>query len=332
MNRQVKAVLTFAPTLLIIAALVGAMTYDATSIPFYGVEGSGPIYFSSIFTADGGAWVGNCIYFVNFNLNSGGSWSSLGFYAQSGAQITVSSALVSTKVITMTVISTGANKTIEVYIPDFTPTNATNVTSWSYSATTGTLTMLTLDGTKTVVISASTTTTFRILDLVVAAFNFFGLSDISTPLFATISAFTTFFTSSSSAIILLITQIMTLVLFVSGSLIFWLTSFITFFINLFTIIGSIIDGTSSVQTGIGNMWTFFNFSAWVNFVPIVVFISWLDSLEKRRKQTGTDEIRLAIADLQLVSYVVGEVWNWTYTVFNFVFNVIMSLVGVLTGG
>lgn len=108
----------------------------------------------------------------------------------------------------------------------------------------------------------------------------------------------------------------------------WITRISSFFVTLFTIINSIIDGSYSGGT---NWWTAFNVSAWLDVVPVFAFIFWFDSLPKRAKRMGVNTLEVAIRDLQIATYIVGEVWGWTFTLFSFVVNSVMTFVGVVTG-
>ena len=54
-------------------------------------------------------------------------------------------------------------------------------------------------------------------------------------------------------------------------------------------------------------------------------------MDDRTTKGGRGYIELAVADLQIVSYIVGEVWGWLYLVINFVFNTAMSLASIVTG-
>ena len=77
--------------------------------------------------------------------------------------------------------------------------------------------------------------------------------------------------------------------------------------------------------------SYFGFTQWLPVIPIFLIVFWLISLDDRTTKGGSGYIQLAIADLQVVSYIVGEVWNWLYLVINFVFNTAMSLASIVTG-
>ena len=146
-----------------------------------------------------------------------------------------------------------------------------------------------------------------------------------------LTGFTTYFFTSVTSVVSLITQVMTLVIFASGSIIFWVTQFTATFINVFTEIGDIFDGTSVLVTGVGDMWVYFGFSQWLPVLPIFLIVFWLISLDDRTSKGGRGYFELAVGDLQIVSYLVGEVWNWTYLIINFVFNTAMTFMGIIRG-
>ena len=163
--------------------------------------------------------------------------------------------------------------------------------------------------------------------LIDQAFAYYGLAVAN--ILAVLTAFVVYFASSATAMISLIASIMTAVIFVAGSLIYWLNLFVNFFVGLFTAIGNILNGTSTIVTGLGDMWAYFGFATWASAVPVFAFILWVSSVSSRTAKSGRSNIEIMVGDLQIVTYLVDLVWNWAYTVFNFVVNIIMQFLSVI---
>lgn len=173
---------------------------------------------------------------------------------------------------------------------------------------------------------------FSVISQVNEGFTFFGLTGaVIGQIIPTITALAVWFSDSATAVVNMASATLSLIIFVSTSVIYWFTKMATLIIGIFTIIGDILKGTGSVNTFFGDVWTYFSFSSWVDFLPITAFIWWYSNLSRRSKREGISEVERIIRDVQLVSYAVGEVWNWTFTLFNFVVNSVMTFVSVVTG-
>jgi len=174
------------------------------------------------------------------------------------------------------------------------------------------------------VTDVTTGATFPFVDFLGNAFAFFGLvGAVTGTIYGMIFDFATWFGTSATMMVDLITTIITFIFFVGGFVISWFTRITTTLINLLTFIGSLFDGT--FIPGSPNIWVLFNVSAWIDAAPIIIIILWLDSISKRHHTTGRSDIEIMVGDIQIVSYLVGEVWQWTYTVFNFVWGTLNAL-------
>ena len=174
----------------------------------------------------------------------------------------------------------------------------------------------------------TTYASFSIIDTVNEGFTFFGLAgNVTGVIIPTITSLAGWFSDSATAVVDMVSGVLTLVIYVSGTVTYWVSAFSTFFINLFNAINRVAHGTG----GTTDWYTAFNVAAWIGVVPIFAFIWWYDLLPKRAKRAGVTMLEIAIRDLQIASYIVGEVWNWTFTLFNFVVNSVMTFVSVVTG-
>lgn len=179
-------------------------------------------------------------------------------------------------------------------------------------------------------VAISVGASFSIIKQVNEGFTFFGLTGaVLGQIVPTITAFATWFADSATAIINMVSATMTLIIFVSGTVTAWFTRMVNTVVNICTIVGSLFDGTYTA--GMIDLWTVFKVSTWIDVVPIIAFMWWIDNIPRRAKSEGISQVERVIRDIQIVSYVVGEVWNWSFTVFNFVANMVMTFVGVVTG-
>jgi len=115
------------------------------------------------------------------------------------------------------------------------------------------------------------------------------------------------------------------VFFVGGAIIYWFTAFVTFWVQLFTFIGGLFNGT----TGPFDIIAEFNVMAWLNIVPVISTMMWYDSLIHRMRKSGQPTIDILVGDIQRIMYVVGVVWEWSWTIFNFVYSVVMQFFSLL---
>ncbi len=174
-------------------------------------------------------------------------------------------------------------------------------------------------------VTITTSPDFNILAIVQQGFAYWGTT------FATvntvITAFATWFTQSATAVVDMITGLLTLIFYLAGTITSWVGRMASFFVNLFTFINTIFDGT----IGGHNIWTEFNVSAWIDIIPVIAFIIWFGGIPLRARRGGVSELEILVRDLQIASWIIGEVWNWTFTVFNTVVNLVMTFVGTVTG-
>ena len=50
------------------------------------------------------------------------------------------------------------------------------------------------------------------------------------------------------------------------------------------IVKGILDGTYTITTGLGNIWKLINFENWADIIPLLLFVSWLLSIDSRAKK------------------------------------------------
>lgn len=103
----------------------------------------------------------------------------------------------------------------------------------------------------------------------------------------------------------------------------WFTRIISFFITLFTYVVAILNGT---QTGIGTLvdiWTFFEVTTWIDFIPVVIAIMWFESLDKRGSTQGW--VNALVSDLNIVIGFASFFMQMFGFIIDTVFNLVMTL-------
>jgi hypothetical protein len=325
---KLNSIIALSLFMMVSVASVGAVDFTFLG-PYYGVVGDGPIYFNSAFKGDSVGWSNECIFFTNFNMTAG-VFGSVGFGADPGVTLTVEE-VIPDNLIHVAVMAAGGGE-FRVYTPAKAPLNVTGATSWVYN---GLYTVVVMPpGSIDVYLHFTTDNqiTYYIPEWLMNAFGFLtGLTNVVGNMIALLKVFTIYLTTSIANVTTFIGSIMTFIFFFAGGVIYWFGSISSAVINVINVAGALVDGTSSAFNGVGNLWTYFGFTQWLPAIPIFLIVFWLISLDDRTTKGGRGYIELAIADLQIVSYIVGEVWGWLYLVINFVFNTAMSLASIVTG-
>jgi hypothetical protein len=328
---NVKAALPILVLMMVSVASVYALPFAFLG-PYYGAPGTGAIYFDHAFEANSVGWNYGCIYFTSFNMTSG-VFGSVGFGAQSGVTLQVHSVIPDNQIYLS--VQSLIGHTFRVYSPGKAPLNVTGASSWVYN---GLYTELVMPGNADVYLYYTTQNdvTYYVPEWLINAFGFLtGLTNVVGNMIVLLKIFTTYLTTSIANVTTFIASIMTFIFFVSGGVIYWFTSTSAMFINIFTKAGQLIDNSSlalyGVGNGIGNLWTYFGFNQWIGLVPLFAIVFWFYGLGSRSVKSGRGLIEIAVGDFQIVSYIVGEVWNWLYLIINFVFNTAMSLASIVTG-
>jgi hypothetical protein len=309
-----------------------AIDWTSPSYAFYGADGTGPIYFSVSFESTNGTWTGGLIVFSHFNMGGAGDFGTIGFAGELGLSTTIREIVPDDHILMQTVAATTKNFTI--YLPTEYVMNVTNSAAWTWNNSSKMLKLTAPAGTAQIQVdfteSSDTPTVFYVPQWFVdQGGSFFGIAGFFTEIQKVMTAFTTFFLTSVANIVSLITVIMMSVIFYTTSVLYWFVKMAAFFISLITIIGDFLNGTRVIDSSIGNVWVFLNFNAWVDFVPVMVFILWWSGLPGRSKKTGRGWGELIISDLQTVMYLVDLAWNWSWTIFNFVYGFVMQFVGLV---
>lgn len=156
-----------------------------------------------------------------------------------------------------------------------------------------------------------------------AAFNFMG--QVQTY----ITGLMAYFVDAMTDILLLVIQMFRVVNNTFTFCIDWLTRIITLFIAIFDIIGGIWDGTGDVTSGLGDLSVLFNVSDWIDFIPIVLLVSWMISLDARSPTQGF--INALFGDINTVFNLTSFFLTWFSFVLDTVINLVMMLIDTIPG-
>jgi len=163
------------------------------------------------------------------------------------------------------------------------------------------------------------TTEFYLSALIEDAFAVFGILDYLANATAYGTALGAFFVDSITNITQLIVQQFLLILGIFGFFIDWYTRMMSLATNIGNIVTGLFDGTGAIVWGAGNFWDYINFSAWIDLVPVVLFIWWVESIAKRGTTQG--EATVFLGDMQTVM----NVTSWFLSMFGLIINTVTDL-------
>jgi len=98
-----------------------------------------------------------------------------------------------------------------------------------------------------------------------------------------------------------------------GWVLSWFTRMISFFVTLIATVHDIFAGVYSAQAAIGDLWQYISFNTWIDFVPVVLFLSWMYDLDRRWRATG-QWLPHFIGDLQMIWWVISVIFDMTLRV------------------
>jgi len=326
MNKQKKLGLVLMFLILTISPIL-ANCFSFTYLgPYYGIEGTGSIYFSIPFDSTGGGFIYNTVFFNDFNMTNG-IFGTIGFYAPVGVSITVEEVIPDTS---MTITTTCAEeKVIVIYLPTDVPQDVTGDVSFVYN---GYLAEITIpNGITTIIIDFTTgpTTVFFFSDIIDSAFNFFGITGFFTTMYTMLTTFGANFVNVTTTILAGIAMMFLFIVNFGAFFIDWTSKLIAMAVQITNIVVKILNGSQEGIGAIQNIWNLFNVYAWIGIIPLFIIIAWLDSLDERNKKTGAGTIQLAIGDIQILTYIYGIIMDTMWTVLNFIINMIMQFISAI---
>jgi len=180
-------------------------------------------------------------------------------------------------------------------------------------------------------LSTAQSSFFVVASIIDSAFNYFNyegsfVADIT----ALIEALIVFMASSISSMTTLTVQLITLVQAVVVFWVTWLTRMINLVIEIGTIVVQISRGTAEVATGLGNIWELISIDEWIDVLPVLILISWLNSVDDRWRQ-GQGWISTIWGDISIVlaisSFMLDTMSRVVNTVIDFVFRLMNAIRG-----
>lgn len=307
-----------------------AISWTDPTYAFYGSAGTGPIYFEDSFEATAGFWTGGCVVFSDFNMASAGVFGTIGFAADLGVSLNVVEVIPADRIVIESTSGVGGNFT--VYMPDYLPVNVTSATAWNFDS--GFLEVQAPAGVTEITISFVTGggTIFIIPEWFINQGGvFFGVADFFSNVSNVMASFVAWFTSSVSNVISLIFYVMSGIVSWATFIITWFGRGITFMLALFTAVGNVFDTASTTVAPYKEVIDLLFSADGLMLAFIIGFGTWFGSLPARAKRSGGNMFAVLTGDVQTAMWYVDLVWGWSWTVFNFVYGVVMQFVGLLWG-
>jgi len=148
-----------------------------------------------------------------------------------------------------------------------------------------------------------------IYGLIDEVFALFGISNFITSLTTLITSFAAEFSNSMVRLAQLVYQQFRIIGAVFNFFLYWYVAMTDLVLQFSLFYQSILNNTAAWGNGIGNIWTFLSYDSWAPIMPLVIFIWWFDSVEKRGTQTvgGMPQVLINDANtvISITSYFVG---------------------------
>lgn len=163
-----------------------------------------------------------------------------------------------------------------------------------------------------------------IADLIDQAFEYFNILDYMSQITTFVDSLTTWFSSSLTRALELVTLQFTIITEVYSWVLYWATAMVGIVIDFSEFYHQLLDGTSAWSNALAPWWNLV--TTGIGIAPLVFFIAWLDSIVMREMRTGQSGITIFIDDLNtavnivsylfgLFSYVLNTVIDNTYRLF-----------------
>lgn len=148
-----------------------------------------------------------------------------------------------------------------------------------------------------------------VAELIDEAFSYFGIVDYMEQITDFITGLSTWFNTSLTRILALITLQFTVITEVYGFFFYWAGAMIGIVLDFSEWYQSILTDTATFTHGLGDIWNLTGYDSWAPAVPLFLFLYWLCSLESRGEQTVGGIFQVVIYDINtainLISYFSG---------------------------
>lgn len=125
-------------------------------------------------------------------------------------------------------------------------------------------------------------------------------------------------------------NIFTVVTSTFGHFIYWITKLITAWNNVFTIVWSILDGTTELISGAQNIWALIGWDTWVEAVPLFALIVWMSSLDSRWRANGRQGwLGFLFADIKIITDVLSFFVHAAQVVIDLSVGMVLRIMNIL---
>jgi hypothetical protein len=178
-----------------------------------------------------------------------------------------------------------------------------------------------------------------------SVFDLFGITGGVTAIWNMLAAFggaTNWFVSSITMIMIFVSSLAVAFFNFSVFLFGWVVIMVNFIRNIVAVGISLLDGTNAVLsngsvmvvggfTGLGNIWNLFGGTNLILFMPFIIFIVWLQSLDSRQETMGVGIISLAINDFQTAYGLINVLTGFAMFIYSIVSDWMRWIFGFLAG-
>jgi len=173
-------------------------------------------------------------------------------------------------------------------------------------------------------------------------FNLFGIGGGVVAIWAMITSIGIWFVASITMMVSFVTTLGTMFFNFAVFLFTWISIMGSFIIALVTIMINLLNGTStaityggnvvgSISFGLGNIWNLFGGTNLIIFMPFVIFIVWIQSLDSRQETMGIGLLSLALNDFQTLYGLINVLTGFAMFIYSVVSDWIRWIFGYLSG-
>jgi len=177
--------------------------------------------------------------------------------------------------------------------------------------------------------SATQTPYFIMSGIIDSAFNYFGIPDFTTTAYNLISTYAGYFSVSVTYVTTTITPIFNFFADTALFILTWFTRVINTYLQIASIVKGILDGTYSITTGVGSVWEFINIENWMDFIPLIMLISWFTSVDERARRQGGGWVQIFWGDIQIIISVISFIFDWSMRVISLVVDWVFRFIQAL---
>ena len=177
--------------------------------------------------------------------------------------------------------------------------------------------------------SATQTPYFIMAGIIDSAFNFFHIPHFTETAKQMIATYANYFSVSVTYVTTTITPIFNFFADTALFILTWFTRVVNTYLQIASIVKGILDGTYSITTGVGSVWEFINIENWMDFIPLIMLISWFASVDERARRQGGGWVQIFWGDIQIIISVISFIFDWSMRVISLVIDWIFKFLQAL---